>query len=536
MVLFYDGEWRKRRVMKGRAMRVAGWVLAAVGLLVLFGCGEKNLEKAPGSEPETKADSEVVALIGREEITKQDLDAAMEGVPEARQAVLRDRMLDSLIEARVFSEEARKAGLDKGNDVQRDLERAKKEILARAFIKRYVDKEAEPSEEELRKYYDAHNDEFVVPDGVLIQEIVTKTKEKAEEAFKALQEQTASFDQVAGKYSTARTWDKGGRRGWIYKGKEDPDLEKVAFGLAKDAVSDIFQTKAGYHIIKVLDKMDEYLMSFEDAKGRMGIRFAGQRRNELIHKYYQEAKVDKKPSEPGVLVKIGEESIPESYLVPILGAVPVDDKLRQRWIQYLVDTTVFSREAEKVALEKDPEVARELKRREDSLLAQAFRKQVIGAKTQIDDKEISQYYETHPEEFKVPEKVRVQAILVKTKEEAEKALKDLETSPSFAWVAVNTSLHPDAKSTGGDIGWFSRGEKDPALENAAFSLEKGQVSGIIQTQAGFEIIKVMDKKGGYAKPLEEDVKQQIKMTLMGQKLEEQKKIYFEQAKVKITGR
>ena len=72
------------------------------------------------------------------------------------------------------------------------------------------------------------------------------------------------------------------------------------------------------------------------------------------------------------------------------------------------------------------------------------------------------------------------------------------------------------------------------LEEVAFSLEKGQMSGIIQTKEGFEIIKVMDKKGGGVQPLDE-VKQSIKMTLMAENLDKEKERYYEKAGVKVLG-
>jgi peptidyl-prolyl cis-trans isomerase C len=516
------------RLMKVLSVRVL--VCVVVCLLFLTGCRDEKVGKGDAE----KRDSNVLALIGDEEITKEDLEAAMEQIPEKKRTALRNRVLDSLIEARVFAEEAKKAGFTEDPEVQKALERMTDETLARYFIKTHIDKEAEPSEEEVRKYYEEHKDQFVVPDGVMIQEIVVKTREEAQKVLKALKG-GASFEDLAKKESIAPSWKKEGHEGWLFKGKMDPELEKVAFDLEKGKLSDIIKTEKGYYqVVKVLDKSEERQIPFEEARLRIRIRLFGKRKNELVHEFYKAAKVDTNPAEQGVLVKIGEEAIPEDYLVPILGKVPTDEKLRQRWITYLVETKVFSKEARKVHLENDPEVVLELKRKTEGILAKTFRTRVMNKKLQVSDKDIADYYEAHPDKFEVPPRVRAKSILVKTRQEAEEILEQLKSGGNYALLAIEKSLYPDAATRGGTIGWFGKGERDPALEAAAFSLEKGQISGIIETKAGYEIIKLMDKKGGGTRPLDE-VKDAIGMQLRMQRFEQEKQRYYEQAGVKILG-
>jgi hypothetical protein len=75
--------------------------------------------------------------------------------------------------------------------------------------------------------------------------------------------------------------------------------------------------------------------------------------------------VNTHPTEPGVLVKIGKETITEETLAPILEKVQEErkDKAKLKWIDYFIETKVFSQEARKVGLEKDPEVSREIRKR-----------------------------------------------------------------------------------------------------------------------------------------------------------------------------
>jgi peptidyl-prolyl cis-trans isomerase C len=477
-------------------------------------------------------DDPILARVGDEVITQKDLETALKGIPEKKRGKYRDMTLDQLIEVKVFSNEARKAELDKDPQIREAVEKATKEILAQHFIKKYVDEKSQPSEDEMKKYYSEHKEQFVIPDGVFIQHIVVLKQEDAQAILGKLK-QGASFEEIAKKKSIARSYKDDGRLGWLYKGRMDPELEKVAFTLEKDKLSDVIKTKGGYEIIKVLEKSDKREIAFEEAKANIRYELFWKKKKELKDKYYAEAKVNKIPAEKGILFKIGDETFKEEIIASILSKAPdkEKEKVRQRWIDYLIEKTVFSREARKVGLEKDAEVVKELKRKTEEILANAFQKKFIDEKVQISDKEIADYYQSHQEEFRVPLRAQVKTILVKTKEEADNILKELKQGASFDTLAKEKSIHPSA-SQEGEISWFGKGEKDPELEKVAFSLDKDKVSDIIKTSDGYQIIKVIARMGGDVKPLDK-AKTTIKMKLRVQKFQEEKKHYYEKAGVKI---
>ena len=503
----------------------------AVLIFSLTGCREEGGDTRAVVE---KRNSNVVALIGEEEITRQDLEQDLKRIPEGRRETLKHKVLDDLIEARVFAREARKVGLHEDPQVMESLEKTTKETLARNFVRKHVDKKAEPSEEEQRKYYDEHMDQFVVPDGVMIREIVLKEKEQAEAVLKELK-QGASFEELARKKSIARSWKTRGRLGWRFKGKMDPELENVAFGLEKGKLSDIIKIKEGYQIIKVLDKSDKRQMPFEETRPRIRTGLFREKKNDLVHKFYKQAGVDINPSEEGVLAKVGDDALTEETLAPILARVSEKEReeVRRRWINYFIEKKVFSNEARRVGLENDPEVADELKRRTDEVLANAFRKRFITDKYPISDDNLEGYYQAHLEEFKIPLRMRARSIRVKTRKEAEEILKELNEGAAFERLAMKKSIHPAAPRAG-NIGWFGKGEKDPALEKVASSLEKGQISDIVKTEAGYEIIKLTNKKGGDVRSLKE-VEKAIRIKLTLQRFEQERQRYYKQAGVKILG-
>ena len=93
----------------------------------------------------------------------------------------------------------------------------------------------------------------------------------------------------------------------------------------------------------------------------------------------------------------------------------------------------------------------------------------------------------------MPSKVHAAHILVKTNEEANSILFDLNRGAKFEDIAKARSLCPSRKN-GGDLGWFGRGQMVKEFENAAFSTAPGKLSGIVKTQFGYHIIRIIEAK------------------------------------------
>jgi peptidyl-prolyl cis-trans isomerase C len=153
-------------------------------------------------------------------------------------------------------------------------------------------------------------------------------------------------------------------------------------------------------------------------------------------------------------------------------------------------------------------------------------KQIVSGVT-VSDEEIAQFYERNKANFKSPESVRASHILVESKptdtpeekqkarEKAEGLLKQLKEGKDFAELAKAESACP-SKAQGGDLNFFGRGQMVPEFEKAAFDLQPGQLSDIVETQFGFHIIKQTEKKPEGTVPLEE-VKERISQYLKEEK-------------------
>ena len=154
----------------------------------------------------------------------------------------------------------------------------------------------------------------------------------------------------------------------------------------------------------------------------------------------------------------------------------------------------------------------------------------MASRAKFTDDEIKSYYEANKKRFETQASIKARHILLrpdpnaadmeKAKAETKKRLNDilarLKSGAKFADLAKAHSQDPGSAKQGGDLGWFQRGVMIKAFEDAAFPLNKGEVSGVVETEFGFHIIKVEDKKEGGASPLKE-VEPLIKQALAGDK-------------------
>jgi len=91
----------------------------------------------------------------------------------------------------------------------------------------------------------------------------------------------------------------------------------------------------------------------------------------------------------------------------------------------------------------------------------------------------------------MPDKVHCAHILVKSESEARAVLERLKKGEKFSAIAQAVSLCPSGKH-GGDLGTFTRGKMVKEFENAAFALQKGEISALVKTKFGYHIIKRLE--------------------------------------------
>ncbi|MDD4363049.1 MAG: SurA N-terminal domain-containing protein [Atribacterota bacterium] len=137
-------------------------------------------------------------------------------------------------------------------------------------------------------------------------------------------------------------------------------------------------------------------------------------------------------------------------------------------------------------------------------------------KIEINDEEMLQYYEENEQFFFQPERRKVRHILLEDYEEAQAILNRLNDGiADFESIAQDNSICPSSEQ-GGDLGYIVRGQTVPAFEEAAFALEIGQISNIVETEFGFHIIICEDIQEEQQQTFE-DSKEIIRNILKSQK-------------------
>ena len=171
----------------------------------------------------------------------------------------------------------------------------------------------------------------------------------------------------------------------------------------------------------------------------------------------------------------------------------------------------------------------------NGLLQKEVVRREVGSHVDISADEVKQYYDAHPQEFTLPERVTLSEISLstegKTPEEfpaVRAKLEGLRTSvlngDDFNRVAELYSQGSTAKD-GGNLGTFKRGELAPQIEAIVFGMSRGQISEVIQTRTGFEVLKVEDHLAAGLQPMDK-VESDIRNTIYAQKMQPRMRDYL----------
>jgi peptidyl-prolyl cis-trans isomerase C len=148
----------------------------------------------------------------------------------------------------------------------------------------------------------------------------------------------------------------------------------------------------------------------------------------------------------------------------------------------------------------------------------------IASKIAVTPEQVNDFYAKNPDQFTQGESVRASHILIsvpkgadaaakaQARAKAEQVLKDVKAGQDFAALAKQHSADPGSAANGGDLGFFQQGQMVGPFNDAAFTLAPGTTSDLVETDFGFHIIKVIEKKAGRTVPLEE-VKPQVEQYL-----------------------
>jgi peptidyl-prolyl cis-trans isomerase C len=224
-------------------------------------------------------------------------------------------------------------------------------------------------------------------------------------------------------------------------------------------------------------------------------------------------------------LKIAEDDLDQQF-----ARLPQEQR-RAAALSATIEIKLLAAEAEAKGLDKDEDFQRRMEFLRERALHSAVVDEEVG-KT-ITDEEIRARYDKEMAAAPAVNEVRARHILVKTKEEAEAIIKQLDGGAKFEDVAKEKSSDGSA-AQGGDLGYFGPGQMVPEFEKAAFALDVGSYSKEpVQSQFGFHIIKVEDKRAKQP-PAFEQVKSQVHSVLLRDKYFELVKSLRGAAKIEVA--
>jgi len=186
-----------------------------------------------------------------------------------------------------------------------------------------------------------------------------------------------------------------------------------------------------------------------------------------------------------------------------------------RIIDDVIDSRLAAAAGNQAGLTSDPEVLTQMSIAAQRVLAEAFI--TTELRKVVTEEEVQKAYQLFISDKSAREEIKARHILVASEAEAKVIIAELNSGADFISLAKEKSTGPSGPN-GGDLGYFARGAMVPSFENAAFALSVGSHSSEpVQTQFGWHVIKLEDKKTAEAPPFE-TIRGQLQANLANQAL------------------
>ena len=182
----------------------------------------------------------------------------------------------------------------------------------------------------------------------------------------------------------------------------------------------------------------------------------------------------------------------------------------------LINRQLILQQAEKAGYDKKPDIVLRVNALTESYIAASYLAEK-AKDIKVDEQELRDYYEKNVVS-KAPKEYKARHILVKTQEEAQALIKELDAGADFSKLAKEKSTDTGSGAKGGDLGWFTTKDMVGPFSEAVAKLKKGELSKTpVQSQFGWHVIILDDERT--AKPAEfEQVKDSIEKVVLKEKL------------------
>ncbi|MBU3655716.1 MAG: peptidylprolyl isomerase [Alphaproteobacteria bacterium] len=265
------------------------WLLAVVVVAVVGGALWYSQQKA------SQSSDPLVAKVDGMAITRADLEAFKEQLPPfVRQQpteALYPKLVNRLIDNKLALSKAKAAGIDKDEEVRRQITEAQESIMVQAWIRREVDKKL--TDDLLKQSYQDEVKVYKPEDQVRARHILVATKDEADKLLARINkgEDFAALAKEASKDGSAAD---GGDLGFFSHDRMVKPFADAAFALKQgDVVKAPVQTQFGWHLIKVEGRRQSEAPSFEDSKEELKQKMSGQTVQTVIEDLRKNAKIER---------------------------------------------------------------------------------------------------------------------------------------------------------------------------------------------------------------------------------------------------
>lgn len=217
---------------------------------------------------------ETLAIVNGAEITSKDVNEfVIKSIPGATffslTEVQKEKVINQMIDRRLFLEDAQKSHIEKNLAYQRDLQKLQENLLLDYWMKEQVES-LNISDKEIHQYYLNHQKNFLKPASVKVRHILLKTEDEAISLIAELElslNLKEDFIRLAQTQSIGPSAQNGGALDWFIFDQMVPEFSQAAFALEVNTITKrAVQTQFGYHIIYLEDKKPEGLIPFELVK------------------------------------------------------------------------------------------------------------------------------------------------------------------------------------------------------------------------------------------------------------------------------